>query len=66
MAGKADIEHSVPNDLLAALDLYEILKLECFGMELRYTGKKREVARSHMFESSRIEDSINWHQGIRA
>jgi len=59
MAGKADIEHSVPNDLLAALDLYEILKLECFGMELRYTGKKREVARSHMFESSRIEDSIN-------
>jgi len=64
MAGKADIERSVPNDLLAALDLYETLKLECFGMELRYAGKKRKVAKSHTFE--RIGDLINWHQGIRA
>jgi len=68
MAGKADIEHSVLHDLLPALDLYEFLKLGCFGMELRYAGKKWKVTRSHMFESSRIENSMNhdyWHQGIR-
>jgi len=69
MAGKGDIEHSVPHDLLPGLDLYEILKSGCFEMKLRCVGKKWKVARSHMFESSRVENSMNldcWNQGIRA
>jgi len=40
VAGRADVEHSVSHDLFPALNLYEVLILGWFEMELDYAEKR--------------------------